>query len=98
MGRPDLVFKHKKTGEVLIVEIKVTDAEIPDGGWPNLRAQLWAYSLADAFATAALARFRIHGFEDWWRGTALEDYYGGMKARPSFKAAEVIDTGSERDL
>ncbi len=57
-----------------------------------------AYSLADAFATAALARFRIHGFEDWWRGTALEDYYGRMKARPSFKAAEVIDTGSERDL
>lgn len=57
-----------------------------------------AYSLADAFATAALARFRIHGFEDWWRKTALEDYYGRMRARPSFKAAEVIDTGGERNL
>lgn len=49
-GRPDLVFRNKKTNEVLIVEIKVTDADPPHGGWPNLRAQLWAYSLADDFA------------------------------------------------
>ena len=56
------------------------------------------YSLADCFATAALARFRLHKLQDWWQGTALEDYYERMKARQSFKAAEVIDTGSERDL
>ena len=56
------------------------------------------YSLADCFATAALARFRLHELQDWWQGTALEDYYARMKVRPSFKAAEVIDTGSERDL
>lgn len=56
------------------------------------------YSLADSFATAALARFTIHKLQDWWRGTALEDYYDSMKARPSFEAAEVIDAGSERDL
>ena len=57
-----------------------------------------AYSLADCFATAALARFTIHRFSPWWQGTAVEDYYGRMQARPSFRRAEVIDTGSERDL
>ena len=57
-----------------------------------------AYSLADSFATAALARFTIHGFQDWWRGTALEAYYDRMKARESFENAQVIDTGTERDL
>lgn len=57
-----------------------------------------AYSLADCFATAALARFKMHKLQDWWRGTALENYYERMRARPSFKAAEVMDTGSERDL
>ena len=57
-----------------------------------------AYSLADCFATAALARFTIHRLEDWWAGTALEDYYARMKARPSFAEAEVVDTGTERDL
>ena len=57
-----------------------------------------SYSLADCFATAALARFTIHGFAPWWDGTALADYCARMKARPSFAAAEVIDTGTERDL
>ena len=57
-----------------------------------------AYSLADCFATATLARFKMHKLQDWWRGTALENYYERMRARPSFKAAEVMDTGSERDL
>ena len=56
------------------------------------------YSLADCFATAALARFTIHGLSDWWLGTALPDYYERMIARPSFVAAEVIQTGIERDL
>lgn len=57
-----------------------------------------AYSLADAFATAAIACFTIHKFQDWWRGTALEEYFARMRARPSFEAAEVIDTGSEMEL
>lgn len=56
------------------------------------------YSLADCFATAAIARFRMHGFEPEWAGTALERYYAQVKARPSFLAAEVIDEGTERDL
>ncbi len=59
-----------------------------------------AYSLADCFATAALARFRVHGFEGWWSGEnpRVAAYYARMKARPSFRAAEVLDTGTERDI
>jgi len=57
-----------------------------------------SYSLADCFATAALARLTIHSLDDWWSGTPLEDYYVRMKARPSFVVADVIDTGTERDL
>lgn len=57
-----------------------------------------SYSLADCFATAALARFTIHGFVRHWAGTPLARYYERMKARPSFTAAEVVETGSEKDL
>ena len=62
-GRPDLAFQNKKTGEILIVEVKVSDAHPPDGGWPNLRAQLWAYSLADRFSDAP----RVHVGGEVWR-------------------------------
>lgn len=43
-GSPDLVFREKGTGRIVIVEIKASDAVLPRDGWPNLRAQLWAYS------------------------------------------------------
>lgn len=43
-GCPDLVFREKETNRILVVELKVTEAEIPLDGWPNLEAQLWAYS------------------------------------------------------
>ncbi len=59
------------------------------------------YTLADTFATAALARFRLHGFDTWWAGgenAHVADYYRRMKARPSWLAAGVVDEGSERDL
>lgn len=45
-GKPDLVFREKKNDRVVIVEIKISNAFIPSDGWPNLRAQLWAYSKA----------------------------------------------------
>lgn len=67
-GRPDLVFKHKKSGEFLILEIKVTNFTPPDGGWPNLRAQLWAYSHADKFAVAP----RIFLASEVWRDDLTE--------------------------
>lgn len=57
-----------------------------------------AYSLADCFATAALARFTIHGFADSWSDTSVNDYYARMKRRPSFAEAQVLDTGTEGDI
>ena len=53
-GAPDLVYRHKKTGELLIVERKASDKPIPVNGWPDLRAQLWAYSHIDNFKSAPI--------------------------------------------
>lgn len=51
-GIPDLVFRERKTGRILIVELKVSSAELPSDGWPNLRAQLWAYARIQRWVTA----------------------------------------------
>jgi glutathione S-transferase len=59
------------------------------------------YTLADAFATAALARFRLHGFGDWWSDGAnanVAGYYARMRSRSSWSAAGVVDSGAESDL
>jgi len=46
-GAPDLVFREKQSGRIIIVERKASNRPIPSDGWPNLRAQLWAYAQAD---------------------------------------------------
>lgn len=51
-GVPDLVFRERKTGRILIVELKVSEAILPSDGWPNLRAQLWAYSHIEKWSAA----------------------------------------------
>lgn len=51
-GIPDVVFKNLITGEILILEIKVTNSPIPSDGWPDLRAQLWAYGQIDEWRDA----------------------------------------------
>lgn len=51
-GKPDLVFREKGTKRILIIEVKTSDADIPSDGWPNMRAQLWAYSKVDAWRDA----------------------------------------------
>lgn len=51
-AKPDIVFKERSTGRILIIEIKVTDKRIWANGWPNLRAQMWAYSKIEQFETA----------------------------------------------
>ncbi len=68
-GVPDVVYHNKRTGEIIIVERKATNAKIPGNGWPNLRAQLWAYAHADRWINSIdkitlgwLVRFRILGF------------------------------------
>ena len=57
-----------------------------------------SYTLADCFATAALARFTVHGFAPWWAGSKLEDYFARMHERPSYGEADVVHTGTENDL
>ena len=55
------------------------------------------YTLADTFATAALARFRKHGFDHWWTGGKsphVSRYYDAMKVRPSWAEAAVDEGGS----
>jgi hypothetical protein len=51
-GAPDIVYRNRTSGELLIVERKASDKSIPANGWPNLRAQLWAYSHIDDFKDA----------------------------------------------
>lgn len=46
-GAPDLVFRYRPTRELVIVERKASDKLIPVDGWPDLRAQLWAYAQID---------------------------------------------------
>ena len=52
---PDVVFKHRRTGAVLIVERKTTRArgpQVPLAGWPRIAAQLWCYGWIDDWADA----------------------------------------------
>lgn len=61
-GAPDLVYEQKETGDIIIVERKSHHGEIPSDGWPNLKAQLWAYSYIDLFRAAR----RIHLVGEVW--------------------------------
>ena len=57
------MFKHKDTGEIVIIERKSTTREIPSDGWPDLRAQLWTYGHIDEFVDAK--KISLVG-EVWW--------------------------------
>lgn len=41
---PDLLYRNRVTGEVVIVEIKMSRQPLPSNLWPNVWAQLWCYS------------------------------------------------------
>lgn len=47
---PDLVFVNTATNEAVIVEIKFSNKPLPTNLWPDLWAQLWAYSKIPQFA------------------------------------------------
>jgi hypothetical protein len=51
-GAPDLVFRHRRSGEIVIIERKASNREIPVNGWPNAKAQLWAYAQIDLWRDA----------------------------------------------
>ena len=54
---PDYVFRERTAARgserIVIVEVKHSQAPIPVDLWPNVRAQLWAYSKIDTFASAS---------------------------------------------
>ena len=74
VASPDLVFREKPnsidgrlTGaeRIVIVEIKSSGALIPPDMWPNVRAQLWAYSKIDDFVDAS----EVYLVAEVWRSS-----------------------------
>jgi hypothetical protein len=54
LGVPDYVYHNAANGQIVIVEVKVSNPTAwPADGWPNLRAQLWAYGQIDAYLNLA---------------------------------------------
>jgi hypothetical protein len=51
-GCPDLVFENQEDGHLVIIEVKFSLRVIPTNLWPNVWAQLWAYSQIPQFAIA----------------------------------------------
>jgi glutathione S-transferase len=94
LADPVEVDKHVGEAKALVGRIDGALAETPFVSADR-------YSLADTFATAALARFRMHGFGEWWsdgENPNVADYYLRMQDRPSWSAAEVFDSGDERHI
>jgi len=94
LADPSQIAEHVEAARAVVDRLDRALAEAPYAAGEH-------YSLADTFATPALARFRIHGFEHWWADGGYQhvaDYYRRMKERPSWAAAGVVDTGTERDL
>jgi glutathione S-transferase len=85
LADPETVAAHVDGVQQLVRRL---DAELTDGFVAGS-----SYSLADVYATAALARFDMHGHADWWQDGALPKlaaYYERVQQRPSWKAAGVI--------
>lgn len=64
--RPDGVFRHHSSGEILIIERKITnkfESQIPEHSYPNIRAQLWCYAFIDEWKDAP----KITLMDDIWR-------------------------------
>jgi glutathione S-transferase len=91
LASPTEIARHVESARALVARLAAALARAPFVIGNR-------YTLADAFATAALARFRVHGFEHWWTNTDVADYYRRMRERPSWSAAAVVDSGHERDL
>ena len=110
LGVPDLVFRERRTNRIAIVELKVSPAQLPSDGWPNLRAQLWAYSRIDRWmdapevilagevwspATSALVRRATYR---WVKGdTALEEECAALFAKYGGTFAESPSSGVRGD-
>lgn len=94
LGEPAEVERHVGEAKELVAQINRALAK-------TLFVSADHYTLADAFASAALARFRLHGFEEWWsngENANVDAYYRRMRHRPTWDVAGVVDSGSEREL
>lgn len=67
---PDLIYENRRTGEIIIVEIKHSQMDIPSNLWPNIWGQLWCYSqiqeLRDSPKVTAIGevwgdKYHLHG-------------------------------------
>jgi hypothetical protein len=80
-GAPDLVFRYRRTGGLVIVERKASDKRIPMDGWPDLRAQLWCYAQIDDPVWREAPTIRLVG-EVWARSADgklyLRESEGGL--------------------
>lgn len=67
---PDLVFRNQITGQVLVVEIKLSRQSLPSNLWPNIWAQLWCYSQIPIAKNAPQVTVtgEVWG-ENTWRGS-----------------------------
>jgi len=96
LADPSEVARHVDEARRVVDHL---DSALALGGRDFVSAAHW--TIADAFATAALARFRLHGFDGWWssgENQSVARYYDRMRARESFTQAGVVDTGSENDM
>lgn len=49
---PDLMFRHRRTSEIIIVELKHSRLPITTNLWPNVWAQLWCYAQLEVVRAA----------------------------------------------
>jgi hypothetical protein len=100
VAKPDYLFRNRQTGAAVIVEIKCTSAKLREECWPNVRAQLWAYSkieqLADAPEVILIAEiwgkrgYTFRGRYIWKRGEPRLE----MEAKELFDAYSAAALGS----
>ncbi len=46
---PDLIYENMHTGDIIILEIKHSQMDIPSNLWPNIWGQLWCYAQIQEF-------------------------------------------------
>ena len=84
---PDLVFRNNVTGEIIIVEIKYSNRFIPSNLWPNVWAQLWAYSHIPDFQDSP--NITVVG-EVWGDNLFVTRYFKSLRKR-EFNQCEAFD-------
>lgn len=78
---PDLVYKCRSTGEIMIVEIKHSQMDIPSNLWPNIWGQLWCYAQIEEFRDAPKVTVIGEVWGDRW--------YSGGQVRYVYLRASV---------